>query len=40
MYIYIYKKYNLFVTFLVRSFELFLGRAVLWVDVVVVTVVL
>ena len=37
MYIYIY---GLFVTFLIRSFELFLGRAVLWVDVAVVTVVL
>ena len=41
VYMYIYKKkYNLFVTFLIRSFELLLGRAVLWVDVAVVTVVL
>ena len=39
MYIYI-KKYNLFVTFLIRSFELLLGRAVLWVDVAFVTIVL
>ena len=37
---YLQKKYNLFVAFLICSFEFLLGGAVLWVDVAVVTVVL
>ena len=40
IYMYLQKKYNLFVAFLIRSFEFLLGGAVLWVDVAVVTVVL